>query len=129
MLDKYANRCIILPMSRETERQRQRLRRLADYIEANPQNYDQSSPFRCVVGLGRRVKFLKTKTVLGGIDYLYDVETAFAKRYGVSVETAENIWGGRFNRVVKGMRSYAMDVRQPKASTAAKLLRTLAERA
>lgn len=113
-------------MSRETERQKNRLRRLADFIEASPSEYDQAEPWNCIVGLGARLRLQGNKAFLIP-DREWDVKEIFEKRYGVDSNTVGHIWGGRFGRVVKGMGNYSQDGRQPKASTAARLVRFLAE--
>lgn len=52
-----------IKVNRETERQVARLNNLADFIEANPEQYGQDSSDVCIIGLGLRLK----RTELGGV--------------------------------------------------------------
>ena len=98
-------------MSREKQRQKTRLLRLAEFIEKNPKLYDQGDDANCIVGLGNRLIRGKLQpherandTVWGGNEYL----TKFAKRYGVTVKQARNIFVGDFSDVNRNQRDRSL---------------------
>lgn len=107
------------------EKQKQMLLKLADHIEQNPEEYRQGSRFRCVIGLGIRAIFYKDGTVKLKKPSLIDgVIDKFSKRYGVPYGTASDIWVNNFGNVHKNFKN---TVYKRRASSAAKLLRRLAE--
>jgi hypothetical protein len=83
-------------MNRETQRQIARLNRLVEFIEANPDQYNQVGAFTCVCGLGARLERGKLIPVSDFHEY---PDIVFARRYGVSGDTARNINGGYFQKV------------------------------
>jgi hypothetical protein len=91
-------------MSREKQRQANRLRRLAEIISTF-KDYDQECPSRCVVGMGVRLERGKLAV---SRDYSLDKYDTFSKRYGVSTDVVENIWNGSWH-YIKGIRSKDAD--------------------
>jgi hypothetical protein len=113
-------------MNRETKRQKRRLNRLADFIEANPDVYSQGSPQQCVIGLGCRIRFGKTDRLGAYNGWSWDAQKRFAERYGVSREVAGDIWYDDFGKVHKNFKN-SWQIGERRASSAVKLLRKLAE--
>lgn len=98
-------------MSREKQRQQKRLLALADYIEKNPNLYDQTSITTCVVALGNR--FYRGK--LGNHPWLNSTprNERFASRYGVTAEQAEQIYTNQFGNVLEGHKNRGKYARRP----------------
>jgi hypothetical protein len=90
-------------MSREQQRQINRLKRLANFIQNNPDKYDQSESHSCIVGLGLRLvgnQFLDRP--------VRDIETGsltdeFVRRYGVNYFTTLNIYYSDFKDIHKSL--------------------------
>lgn len=109
-------------MNRETQRQIRRLERLADFIEANPEKYNQSDCNRCVVGLGARLYKNRLREVFE-VRNLYVQE--FAERYGIGYSATCAINGGDFNYFGKQFDSnFNSEATSP--ATAVTLLRYIA---
>ena len=75
-----------------------RLEKLAKFIEENPKLYKQEEPYNCVVGLGCRLDMRSNKlgdrsALHNGV--IYDSgRMVFAARYGLGWVTTEDIWCG-----------------------------------
>jgi hypothetical protein len=92
-------------MSREKDRQKQRLINLANFIEKNPNLYRHERPSSCIVGLGNRLVRGKLTDALS-IDWASHSIQTFAARYGVSYSTAANLFWGRFNKINRKQRDW-----------------------
>ena len=91
-------------MIRETQRQIARLRALKNYIQNNPKEFRQSTPEDCVIGLG--VRFYRgimrtqyqARTSLQWMGW-NKLQRDFAKRYGVTEETASKLFSGNYSGI------------------------------
>jgi hypothetical protein len=86
-------------MSREKDRQKQRLINLANFIEKNPQLYNHERPSACIVGLGNRLVRGKLTDAALSLTWATATVGTFATRYGVPYSTASNLFWGRFGDV------------------------------
>lgn len=125
-IDNHPYSCIIVHMSREKQRQAQRLRKLADFIQANPEEYIQNIGRHCIIGLGNRL----VRGKLG--EYVFSLEPGqnFAKRYGVPVEVANHIYAGSWNQIPKSRGAvdvYGYSRPSDQRRGAVRLLRNLAK--
>lgn len=111
-------------MNRETERQIKRLEKLANFISANPDSYDQGAGISCIVGLGLRMQpsgkmSFDTPFWSDGAEVKI---TEFAKKFGIKYETAYNIFWGHWDAVnpkAKITWSLGIDGRAGKIRTSA----------
>ncbi len=109
-------------MSRQTDRYKQRLSKLADFIEANPKTFDQWNYENCIIGIGNRLSFAGGKVKLKP-HYVWDGVDTFSERYGISIEDSNSIFDGNYRDVSKRFKNYGEST--PTAKTAVKLVRSL----
>lgn len=91
-LDFYSACFIILYMNK---RQRERLNSLANFIERNPDTFDQTDSHRCIVGLGNRLERGKLK----GTAFVWLGDSHFAERYGIRLEDVREVFYGNWSKV------------------------------
>lgn len=119
-------------MNREKSRQLQRLLRLADFIEKNPQKYVHARNSTCIIGLGLRMNFRSRKGKLESPNVVWDscskLDT-FANRYGVSKDTANSLYWAYFSEINPKMKDYGFGhMAGIKAKTAVTALRHIAKK-
>jgi hypothetical protein len=123
-------------MTRETKRQIARLRRLANEVLTNP-SYDHGSSDYCVVGLGNRL--VNGKISKNTPEYAWGISevTKFAKKFGVSWTTADNIYDGNFKNINRNAKNWEVQRRRfpfvplntaPMRRSAASILNYIADR-
>lgn len=121
-------------MSREKQRQANRLRRLADFIAQNPKQFDMQSSVNCILGLANRMR--KGKVAPKSREYGEDRTTLtldFSKRYGVPEAVGEQVFVGNFDKVSRNFKSYndtgwAISVQKIPVRSAVAMLNHLAKR-
>lgn len=87
-------------MNRETQRQIERLEKLADFISKNPNEYNQGIPNKCIIGLGARFERGRlAPRKYNGFGF-WDVNRAiFTKKYGISKINTYHIFWGNFKEI------------------------------
>jgi hypothetical protein len=95
-----------------------KLNRLADFIEANPKEYNQSNSANCIVGLGNRLD----KGKLGAFVFNWNDVSEFSSKFNIKCDIARHIFPGEFGKVVKGFRFSP----RAKPATAVRFLRAFA---
>lgn len=116
---------------KQVEHEIKNLNTLADFIEANPKEYDQLDIWKCIVGLGLRLRGEKARSLEWAENNLWQDETCegtFAKKFGVSLGVVDDLFIGQFNNInpkVKNRLTYEDVKTSPKV--AAGILRFLAK--
>jgi hypothetical protein len=93
-------------MSREKERQKQRLINLANFIEKNPHLYNHNNPSQCIVGLGNRLVRGKLQPPTFG--WMHERARDFVKRYGVSCSIVYDLFWGKFNKINRNQKNWTL---------------------
>lgn len=112
-------------MSRETDRQKQRLINLANFIEKNPHLYKHEKPSACIVGLGNRLVRGKLRDAFLTVGWASETLEMFKKRYGVSDSTASDLFWGRFNKINRKQRDWNIHEDRVPVKSAVAVLRYL----
>lgn len=113
-------------MSREKQRQLNRLQRLIDFIRQNPSLYKHNSSETCIVGLGVRLNMQRGK-LTEPLNYS-TMLTEFTKRYGVSNAVASALFWGSFKNINPRQKDYeVLDWSQIRPVTAIAVLNYIAK--